>query len=188
LEPQPLLLEIEKRREREISRLEAEFRGEEAKLREAVRSQAEKIIEEAKREVSEKAERERVRILGSAELQAKRVIMDAYQRLIVNTMEALKTLLSEYSESRDYVELLSAMAEKARTRLGEKLVVRCRKGDRKFFEKAGFLVADQPLDTLGGAVFSTGDGRLELNLTFEELIRFSEGRLKARILSELGKV
>lgn len=188
MEAQPLLLEIAKRKEQEISKLEAQFRDEETRLREAVKSQVDNIIEEAKREAFEKAERERIRILGSAELQAKRIIMDSYQKLIENTLEALRSLLSEYAQGKDYTELLLAMAEKARTRLGEKLVVRCRKEDRKLFEKAGFTVADKPLDALGGAVFSTGDGSIELNLTFEELMRFSESRLKARILSDLGKV
>ena len=101
-------------------------------------------------------------------------------------LEKAREVLKEYSGSESYPQLLARFINQAKSKLGKKFSVRCRKEDRRFFAEEGIELEGTNLETMGGAIFTSGDGKLELNLTFEELLRIHEDELRAAISSKRG--
>ena len=99
-------------------------------------------------------------------------------------IEALKEALADYAESPAYSELLTRMARYASKRLGGKITVTCRKEDEATLKAAGAKIGSTSLNSIGGFKADSEDGTLELDLTFEELLRSREDEVRASILGK----
>ena len=76
------------------------------------------------------------------------------------------------------------MAVYASKRLGGKIVVTCRRQDEAALKAAGAKVASTSLNSIGGFKADSEDGSLELDLTFEEILRSREDEVRASILGK----
>ncbi len=182
-----LLREVEDRFSKQLAELESEYAKRMNDVRRAADEEEARIKAEAEKQAKALSEKERTRILGSARLQSKRIVADANQMFVQRGLEHAVDALKKYSASQDYKALIARMYEYAKKRLGEHLVVRCRPQDKQVFQKLGASVSDDTLDCIGGAVFSSPDGTLELDLRFEELIRLRAEELRAAIMATLTK-
>ena len=70
----------------------------------------------------------------------------------------------------------------ASKRLGPGVTIRCRAADAAILKKLGAKVSSPNLETMGGFKATNSDGTLELDLTFEELLRNREDEARAFIL------
>jgi len=180
-----LLKEVEDRRKKALEALGAEYsvKGEEVKKRSA--EQVAYIMDSAKKEAVTLAQKEVTRIEGAAKLQSKKLIFDATEKLLENNIVALRDALAEYAASPAYGELLAKMAGYASKRLGGgKIVVTCRKQDEAALKAAGAKIASTNLNSIGGLKADSEDGSLELDLTFEEILRSREDEVRASILGK----
>ncbi len=179
-----LLKEVEDRRKKALEALEAEYSAKRDEVKKRTAQQVAFIMESAKRDAVSLAQREVTRIEGAAKLQAKKLLFDATEKLLENNIAALKDALAEYARSPEYPQLLGLMAKYASKRLGGKIVVTCRKGDEAALKAAGAKVASTDLNSIGGFKADSEDGTLELDLTFEEILRSREDEVRASILGK----
>lgn len=179
-----LLKEVEEKRKKTIEMLEAEYSAKKAEVTSRAAEQRAYIADSSKKEAAALVQRERIRIDGAAKLQSKKMVFDATEKMLESNVAALKQVLADFSSSKDYPALLSRMVSYASRRLGANIGVRCRQADAAALKKLGVKVLASNLDSVGGFKATSSDGTLELDLTFEELLRNREEEARAFILGK----
>jgi V/A-type H+-transporting ATPase subunit E len=179
-----LLNEVEERKKKALEALESEYSAKREEVKKRTEEQLSYIMESAKREAAALAAKEKTRIQGAAKLQAKKLLFDATEKLLENNIAALKDALADYADSPAYSELLTRMAKYASKRLDSKIAVTCREQDEATLKAAGAKIGSADLNSIGGFKADSEDGTLELDLTFEEILRSREDEVRASILGK----
>lgn len=178
------LREIENRKRKELEALDRELaEKKEASLREKnVRVQ--ELNERYKREARIKSEREATRIVEAAHLQAKRIIFEAMNANLDSAFSVIRQELKNYTKNTQYKKTLEEMISVAKKRLGKDMLVHCREEDRYILKDVDVTVSNNPIQTLGGIIVENKEGTLELDFTFEELLRTREEEVRANLLGK----
>lgn len=179
-----LLKEVEEKREKTLQMLETEYSAKKAEVVNRSSEQKQYILDSSRKEAAALAQRERIRITGAAKLQSKKMIFDATEKMLENNLVALRQVLAEVASSKEYPDLLSRMVTYASKRLGGNISVRATAADAAALKKLGVKLSSSNLDSLGGFKAASSDGTLELDLTFEELLRNHEEEARAFILGK----
>jgi V/A-type H+/Na+-transporting ATPase subunit E len=179
-----LLKEVEERRKKAQEGLDAEYSAKREEVKKRTDEQLAYVMESANREAVILAQKEVTKTEGAAKLQAKKLVFDATEKLLENNIAALKDALAEYAASPAYSELLGRMARYASKRLGGKITVTCRKADEATLKAEGAKIASTNLNAIGGFKADSEDRTLELDLTFEEILRSREDEARASILGK----
>jgi vacuolar-type H+-ATPase subunit E/Vma4 len=175
-----LLQETQSRGEAELKELQDRTRAEIEKLRAETAKEVEEIRARSTRKGEAEAARERARELASAELRAKRVLFEAKELRIRGALEDLRARLASYTRTPEYPKLLSSMVDLATATLGPSIRIRVREEDVPRLPARAQALVDRkaPLSVIGGLVAETPDGARAMNMTFEELLRLREDRLR----------
>jgi vacuolar-type H+-ATPase subunit E/Vma4 len=181
---EPLLKEVEEKRKKTIDMLEAEYSAKNAEVTNRAAEQKAYILDSSKKEAVALVQRERIKIVGAAKLQSKKMVFDATEKMVEANVAALNQVLADVSGSKDYPDLLSKMVAYASRRLGGSISVRCRPTDAAALKKLGVKEISPNLECAGGFKATSADGTLELDLTFEELLRYREEDVRALILGK----
>ncbi|MGH2637711.1 MAG: V-type ATP synthase subunit E [Rhabdochlamydiaceae bacterium] len=180
-----LLREVEDKRKKTLDQLDADRAAKKQEIAARVDRERQSIRESARKQAQELCQREKIRIEGAAKLQAKKLIFDATEKMLEKSIVEVKRALAEYSvSSKDYPDLLIKMAKYACKRLGGEIRVMCRPGDETILKRAGVQIAASNLNSMGGFKAERTDGSLELDLTFEELLRSREEEVRSLIQSK----
>jgi V/A-type H+/Na+-transporting ATPase subunit E len=179
-----LLGEVEEKRKKTIQMLEAEYSAKKDEVAKRAEEQKSYIQNSSKKEAAALVQREKIRIGGAAKLQSKKIVFDATEKMLENNVAALKQVLADFANSKDYPEMLAKLVKYASKRLGGAITVRSRPADAALLKKLGVKVTASDLDTIGGVKATNSDGTLELDLTFEELLRNREDEARAFILGK----
>jgi vacuolar-type H+-ATPase subunit E/Vma4 len=179
-----LLGEVEEKRKKTIQMLEAEYSAKKDEVEKKEAEQRSYILESAKKQADAVAQRERIRIGGAAKLKSKKMVFDATEKMLEANVEALRQVMADYADTKEYQDTLTSMVAYASKRLGESIGVRCRPADAAILKKSGVKVLSSDLNTMGGFKASNRDDTLELDLTFEELLRSREDQARAAILGK----
>jgi len=179
-----LLREVEERRKKALEQLEAEYAAKRAEVLKRTEDETSFIKATSTKEAVSLAEKERTRISGATKLQAKKMVFDAMEKMLETNMGNLRKTLADLAQSKEYPELLARMARYASRRLGPRMGVVCRPGDEQALKKAGARVISSDLNSVGGFKAESEDGTLELDLTFEEILRNHGEKARASILGK----
>lgn len=179
-----LLREVDEKRKKTLEMLEAEYSVKKAEVTTRATDQRAYISDSSKKEAAALAQRERVRIGGAAKLQAKKMVFDATEKMLESNLAALRQALADVAGTKEYPELLSRMVVYASRRLSGNIGVKCRPADAATLKKLGVKLTSSNLESIGGFKAINADGTLELDLTFEELLRSHEEEAKAFILGK----
>jgi vacuolar-type H+-ATPase subunit E/Vma4 len=179
-----LLGEVEEKRKKTIEMLEAEYSAKKDEVAKRAAEQKSYIVDSSKKQADAVSQRERIRIAGAAKLKAKKMVFDATEKMLEANVEALRQVLADFAETKDYQEMLPRMVAYASKRLGGSISVRCRQADAAALKKHGVKVASSDLPSIGGFKATNHDDTLELDLTFEELLRSREDEARASILGK----
>jgi len=179
-----LLGEVEERQKKALEELESDYAARKAELVKNTTDEIASMKESAKKDALALCERERARISGVANLQAKKMVLDASEKMIESNLLALKEVLASYAESKEYPGLLLRMAKYATARLGASVGVVCRRSDTAILKQAGVKIISSDLNSIGGFKAKSDDGNLELDLTFEEILRIHDEEARTYILGK----
>ena len=174
-----LLDEIRRRGDDE--RAAALAAGEEEKQR--IVADRDRRIAEITRQLGEQAaveaRRQRSQRIAGARMQARKLEYEAREAALAGSLGSVRTMLGEFTRSSEYSEVLARMYAFAADELGRDLRVSGRAEDAsELKEIAGKGFVNQPQPILGGLLAETPDGDRRLNLSFDELLRFREDRLR----------
>jgi vacuolar-type H+-ATPase subunit E/Vma4 len=179
-----LLGEVEETRKKTIQMLESEYSAKKDEVAKKTAEQKAYIQESSKKEAAAAAQREKIRISGAAKLQSKKLMFGATEKMLEANVAALRQVLAEHANSKEYPDLLASMVAYANKRLGGSISVVCRPADAAAMKKQGVKVTSSDLDSMGGFKATSRDGTLELDLTFEELLRGREEDARAMLLGK----
>jgi V/A-type H+-transporting ATPase subunit E len=179
-----LIAEIEARGQAELDREKKRLDDERERVTAETDARVGKIREEARRGAQTQAARERAQKIASAKLQARKLEYEAREQQLGKSLDASKRILREYASGPEYAALLKRMWTYATDRLGGDARVSGRPEDASALKSlAGKRFDPTPRPVLGGLVAESADGNRRLNLTFDELLRLREERIRALLAS-----
>jgi len=181
-----LLKELEQKKINALRAIDEEFSSSLKELEESTRKEIEAIERKAEADSKNKAQAEMNRIIGAARLDAKRILFDATEKMMSLNLKKLEELLKSYAETESYKKLVLNMAKYATSRLGKGALIACREKDRQLLKDKGFKILDNELHCMGGIKAYDSSRTLELDLTFEELLRMKNEQLTAEIMEKIG--
>ena len=174
-----LVAEISARGRAELESIEASRAAEAARIVADRDAQIAAIRAESDRLGEAEAARERAQRIAAAKLRARKLLYEAREARLERALEETRALLEKYTESDDYPATLQRMYDAATRELGKSVRVRGRAADASRLAKVAGKSADPtPLPILGGLVAETPDGARRLNLSFDELLRLHEDRVR----------
>jgi len=133
----------------------------------------------AARTAEAEASRERAQGLAAAKLQARKLLYEAREKRLTSAIGETRTLLLEYTRSTQYPSVLRRMVTTATDSLGKQLRISGRSEDSALLAKAAGKSFDPtPQPIVGGLIAETPDGSRRLNLSFDELLRLREDRVR----------
>jgi len=174
-----LVEEIRRRGQADVRATEDEERSAAAALANERNQRIDALRAENAKATTTEVARERAQRIAAAKLEARKKLYEARERHLSRSVTATRTLLADYAESSDYPAVLKRMFQVASDQLGGKLKVSGREEDAAVLQKlAGKSFDPTPVPILGGLVAETADGHRRLNLSFDELLRLREDRVR----------
>jgi vacuolar-type H+-ATPase subunit E/Vma4 len=153
-------------------------------------SEVSKITQERDRKVSEIREssarateievgREKAQRLAAAKLQSRKMLYEAREKRLEEGLQETRELLTSFTASAAYPNVLKRMVDAATGALGKQVRISGRAEDAAALSKvAGKSFDSTARPILGGLVAETPDGARRLNLSFDELLRLREDRVR----------
>ena len=174
-----LVEEIRRRGEAEIEKIRSAGSAEEARIRKEREQKLVEIRTQAARSAEVEAAREKAQRLAAAKLKSRKLLYEARERRLEHAVAETRTLLQEFTTSREYDTVLRQMVDVASRALGKQFRVSGRAEDASRLARvAGKAFDPTPQPILGGVVVETTDGARRLNLSFDELLRLREDRVR----------
>jgi len=174
-----LVEEIRRRGEADLAAIIARRDAETAKILSETDRQLEEVRSESARATDAEVARERAQRLAAAKLQARKLLYESREKRLVSALGETRTLLQEYTRSAQYPAVLKQMVAAATESLGKQIRISGRGEDASLLAKvAGKSFDPTPQPILGGLVAETPDGGRRLNLSFDELLRLREDRVR----------
>jgi len=177
------ILEIEERKKRKIDLLNTTLYEKKENIERTKGSTIKELNEHYENEARAKAERESARIIESSRLDAKKILFEAISTNMDSTFTLIKKELKNFTQTPQYKDVLEKMVTYAKQRLGNDITIHCREKDRTFIKEKKFALGS-PISTIGGLIAEDKKGTLELDLTFEELLRTNEDKVKSFLLEK----
>jgi vacuolar-type H+-ATPase subunit E/Vma4 len=174
-----LVAEIRTRGQAELASIETARKVAAAKIVAERDAEIAAVQAEATRLADSEGARERAQRIAAAKLKARKLLYEAREARLEQEIQETRKLLQTYADSDEYPATLKRMYDLATSRLGKQVRVSGRTADASRLAKiAGKSVDPTPLPILGGLVAETPDGTRRLNLSFDELLRLHEDRVR----------
>ena len=174
-----LVEEIRRRGEAELRTVTDEQTQASARIASERDERIAEIRAESARTTEAEVARERAQRLAAAKLQARKQLYEAREKRLGAAIQGTRELLSAYTDTAAYAPTLKRMYQAAVDHLGKSLRVMGRSEDAAVLGKiAGKAFDPSPQAILGGLIAETTDGSRRLNLSFDELLRLREDRVR----------
>ncbi len=147
------------------------------------------IIDKAEKDVETKL-KETSSLLDA---EAKNELLRAHEELVEDVFNRTRERLKQYASSTDYSACLIRLISEASEQIGsDKLTLRLNKRDHRLMTKnqlqalskklgVELIKSDDFLNSVGGSIVSTLDGRIMVNNTFESRLEMLKPVLRARV-------
>ena len=174
-----LVEEIRQRAEAELAATMERQKTESAKILEERDRKIRDIRESSERATETESAREHAQRVAAAKLQSRKMLYEAREQRLEQGLKQTRTLLSDFTSTPAYPNVLKRMVETATSSLGKQVRISGRSEDAPLLSKAAgktFDATAQPI--LGGLIAETTDGSRRLNLSFDELLRLREDAVR----------
>jgi len=136
------------------------------------------------------------RIVGGAQLQGRKLVMEARTEIISNVFEEAQEDLMKVIEGPKYKEVLVKLASESITKLDEDCIVYANKEDAKYLKSEmenlpighKVKIEESKEDILGGVTVVNMDGTKTIYNTLERRLKAARGRLISEVAEKLGVI
>ncbi len=174
-----LVEEIRRQGEADVRAAQAEEAAATARIGKERDARLAEVESEGAKATAAEASRARSQRVAAAKLEARKKLYEAREQRLERSIEATRRLLVDFTETAQYPAVLRRMFDAATQELGKSLKVRGRAEDAAALQKvAGKAFDPAPQAILGGLLAQTTDGNRRLNLSFDELLRLREDRVR----------
>jgi vacuolar-type H+-ATPase subunit E/Vma4 len=98
----------------------------------------------------------------------------------------IKNEMKNYVQKPEYKKLTEKMISFAKNSLGPQIMIHCREDDKPIFKDMNIPIGSS-IGALGGIIAEDKDGKRELDLTFEEILRTKEEDVKSYLLERMAR-
>jgi V/A-type H+/Na+-transporting ATPase subunit E len=179
--------EIENRKEQEIHLLESTLAEKKAEIKHSKEITVKELQEQFAEDAKAKSQREFARIVEASKLNAKKILFEAINANRDSTFEVIRQEMINYVQNPEYKNLLKKMVNYAKNTLGPDIIIHCREKDNSIVKGMNIPIGESSINTLGGILAENKEGTMELDLTFEELLRSREDNIKGFLLERMTK-
>jgi V/A-type H+-transporting ATPase subunit E len=177
-----LLLEANKEAEDIVSAAESHVQ----KMLEEERSRNEELRKEMAEEARNTIENLRNERVAWAKLEAKRIVAEAKEDAINNVLHEFFEELKKARKTKAYKTYISNRIKDAVDEFGSgSLSVHVRKGEKSLVPKKKGIKIVEDLDSLGGAIVESKDGKVRMNLTLETIYEAKKDALRKKVSDKL---
>jgi len=174
-----LVEEIRRRGEADLAALTAGRDAEAAKIVD----ERDRKVADVRAQIARATDTELVHVrtqrLAAAKLQSRKLLYEAREQRLESAIGETRALLLDFTRSPRYPAVLKRMMASATDSLGKQLRILGRSEDAALLAKvAGKSFDATPQPILGGLIAETPDGNRRLNLSFDELLRLREDRVR----------
>jgi vacuolar-type H+-ATPase subunit E/Vma4 len=174
-----LVDEIRRRGEADLTAITSGRDADAAKIVAETNRRLEEVHSGSARATDAEVAHERAQRLAAAKLRARKLLYEAREKRLESALGETRTLLADYTRSAQYPAVLKRMVTAATDALGKPIRISGRSEDAALLAKAAGKSFDPtPQSILGGLVAETPDGSRRLNLSFDELLRLREDRVR----------
>jgi vacuolar-type H+-ATPase subunit E/Vma4 len=174
-----LVEEIRRRGESELANIRSTAESDRIRLASERDRRLAEIREQSRRSTAAEIARERAQRIAAADLLARKAIYEARERRLQQSIGEVRELLRSYTSDPAYPKVLEKMIAQVTRDLGSDARIRGRPEDAATLSSlAGSRFDPVPAPILGGIVGVSSDGRRRLNLSFDELLRLREDRVR----------
>lgn len=163
---------------------------EETTAREAAKITAERdrrvlaIQQGMERAAAIEASRERAQRVAAAKLRSRQRLYEAREARLKSSLAATQQLLADFTNRPEYPKVLERMYRYATETLGDGVRLKGRAEDAAALKKiAPGRLDPNPAPIVGGLIAETADGSRSLDLSFNELLRLREDRVRELLAS-----
>jgi len=178
------VFEIENNKKNDIDAIDKELDENRTLIENKKNSAIKELQEHYTNEAKIKSERESARIIEAGKLEAKKILFDAINTNLDSTFDIIKQELGNYAKTSEYKKVLQKMVDVSKKRLDKDIVIHCRKEDSSFLKDMGVSIGSS-IQTIGGIIAENKNGKRELDLTYEELLRTHEDEIKNTFLEKI---
>ncbi len=203
-----LIERIVKQRNERVAKADVRVR----EIAESALEEVERIKDESEKQImsliGSELRASRDRILGKAELEGRRGMMDARQRVLSSVYDEVSKRLKDISDGKDkkvdYNEILVNLITEAAMAIGdEELIVSANESDLKYLGKnlgnintqlkatlgeCTVKLADEPIDVIGGVVVRNLDGTKTYYNTLDGRLESVKTKFAAQVAEILGVI
>jgi V/A-type H+-transporting ATPase subunit E len=181
-----LVKEIEARTLAQVQDIRSGVANEKKAIHDHTEREIARITADEELAAEREVEQEKIRMLASARLQAKKVSFDAWERRVDSGLKLIRARLQTFTEGPEYPAMLEKMANAGISVLGANSRILIREEDTyKIPESLQTKVArSRPIQSMGGLIIESHDGEKRLNLTFEELLRWNQDAILELLLKQ----
>ncbi len=174
-----LVEEIRARGEAEVRSIEENAAIETAKIAADRDRRILEIQQESERAGTIEANHERVQRVAAAKLRSRQRLYEAREARLKSSLGATHQLLADYTTRPEYPMVLERMYRYATGALGPDVRLKGRAEDAAALKRiAPGRVDPNPIPIVGGLIAETPDGSRQLDLSFNELLRLREDRVR----------
>ena len=136
------------------------------------------------------------RIVGGAELQGRKIVMEARTEVIAKVFDKVAEELEGLIESSDYNEILEKLAIESITNLNEDCIVFANEADAKYLSSVNekltlgvqVKVETSPEDILGGVKVVNFEGTKTITNTLDARLKAMQNKLTSEVADKLGVI
>jgi vacuolar-type H+-ATPase subunit E/Vma4 len=174
-----LIEEIQRRSQVELGDLLAKASAEEARIATERDRRIQEIRTEQERGTQLDVARDRAQRIAAAKLAARKKVYGAQEERLHRLIEGAQGVLREFTGSEEYTDTLRRMVASAVEAFGKQVRISGRSEDANRLGKlAGKSFEPTARPILGGIIAETPDGKRRLDLSFDEMIRLREDRVR----------
>lgn len=179
--------EIEERKTRKITLLDTTLTEKKMRIQHTIESTIKEMTQHYSDEAKAKSQKEGARIIEASRLKAKKILFDAINASMDSTLNTIREELKTYSQKPDYKNTIKKMVKYAKMKLNsQEIIIHCRNDDNIILNGLN-INPGSPIQTIGGILAENKNGTMEIDLTFEELLRTHEDEIQNFLLEKLIK-
>jgi vacuolar-type H+-ATPase subunit E/Vma4 len=177
-----LIEEIRTRADADLASARAKGEAEKARIAKERDEKSDRLRSQVTLQGENEARRLKAQRIAGARMQARKLEYEAQEKALGASLVGVRSLLQEFTRSEEYPKVLQRMYDLAVSELGKDVRVLGRAEDASVLKGiAGRAFSATPQPIMGGLIAETPDGSRRLMLTFDELLRLREDRVRELI-------
>ena len=166
----------------------SDAKAEAEKIISEVKQRSQAIVEQKRIQSQKELQEEKLRSIASARLEAKRKLMAAKEEVLRKYEDEALNCLKEFAGSPSYKGFLLKMVNDGVAKIGSGSIVQVNDSDKKLLENTrtgDFQLSKKTIDTIGGAIVSSQDGKRRVDNTLESIFEDRKDELTLRLSEQI---